>query len=93
LVSMVASGIAVQPTGNVNIDQQSVDNAVFNNTVFHDALFSPPIFGAPPPFFPVWGTGTGGFSFDGLLVRFSTQSPDFALINLMIAYQDATAYQ
>ena len=92
-VSMVASGIAVQPSGNVHMDQDSVDNSIFNNTVFHNALFSPPAFDAPPPFFPVWGTGTGGFSFASLAVRFATQSPDFAITNLMIAYQDATAYQ
>ncbi|HEY4355950.1 MAG TPA: hypothetical protein VGN16_09400 [Acidobacteriaceae bacterium] len=93
-VEMVASGIAVQPTEpGARFDNDSVADTVFNSNTFAHMLYQQPVFNAPMPYWPVWGTGTGGLSFNTLGVRFTTQSPDFGLANLVIAYQDNTAYQ
>lgn len=90
-VSMISSGIAVQPNEN-NIDQESVASASFNSTTYPALLFQQPEFRAPFPYWPVFGTGTGGFSFAVLGAQFSTTSPDFAIANIMLAYLDNTAY-
>ena len=87
-VNLVSSGIAKQDSLN-----ESVASEQFNSANYPAMLFQPPKFNATPPFFPVWGTGTGGFSFDTLMAEFSTLSPDFALANLVLAYLDNTAYQ
>lgn len=89
-VNMVVSGIAVQPA---DADYQSVANAQFNSSNYPAVLFQQPAFNAVPPFFPVFGNGSGGFSFSTLGVQFTTQSPDFAISNLLIAYLLNTAYQ
>jgi len=91
--TLVTSGIAVQGFGNVEIDQETVANNLFTEATYPNMLFSQPEFFAPPPFFPVWGTGTGGLSFSTLCARLQSQSPDFAISNAMIAYMDNTAYQ
>jgi hypothetical protein len=87
-VDMVSSGAAIQ-----NPKSPSVANSLYTEVQFPDLLFPPVAFTAPPPFFPVFGAGTGGFSFDSVMVRMQTLSPDFALSHLMVAYQDNTAYQ
>jgi hypothetical protein len=92
-VDMIASGIAVQPDNAIHMDQQTVASTDFMSFTYADMLFQQPVFPAPPPFFPVFGTGTGGFTFSSLAARFLTTSSDFALSNLMIAYLDNTAYQ
>jgi len=92
-VNMVASGIAVQPPENDGFDAQSVFNATFTAQNFPDVLFAQPQFPAPVPYFPVWGNGTGGFTFSTLAAQMHTTSPDFVLSNIVIAYQDTTAYQ
>lgn len=89
-VSMVASGVATQPASS-NMNLQSVANTQFNSANYPEMLFSPPSFAAASPYWPVWGTGTGGFSFDTLMVRFSSRTSDFAISNLVIAYTDNTA--
>lgn len=43
-------------------------------------------FQAPPPFWPIWTSGTGGQAFNTIGVRFSTTSPDFVLGNFMLGY-------
>lgn len=91
-VTMVASGIAIQPDEN-NIDQDSVASITLTSATFAETLYQQPQFPAPPPYWPVFGTGTGGFSCATLLARFTTNSPDFAIANLMLVYQDSTAYQ
>lgn len=92
-VNMIASGIAVQPPDNGHIDQESVASTTFTSASYPAMLFQQPDFNAPPPYFPVYGTGTGGFSFSTLAAQFSTTSPDFALSDIVLAYQDNTAYQ
>jgi hypothetical protein len=87
--TMVASGVAIQPTSpNAGFDALSVAS-----DTYPAALFQQPNFPAPFPYWPIWGTGTGGFSFDTLSVQMTTMSPDFAISNLMIAYLDNTAFQ
>lgn len=87
-VNLISSGIAVQDSAN-----QSVVSETYTSANYPDVLFQPPSFNAAPPYFPVWGTGTGGFSFDVLAAQLTTTSPDFTLSNLVLAYQDSTAYQ
>lgn len=90
---MTASGIAVQPDNAIHNDQDSVDNTAFMSATYSEMLFQQPQFPAAPPYFPVFGTGTGGFSFSCLSVNLLTTSSDFALSNILIAYLDNTAYQ
>lgn len=93
-VTAVASGIAIQPTTpGDRFDADSVASTVFDSGTYTDFLLQQPDFKAPPPYWPVWGTGTGGLSFSTLSVRFETMSPDFALSNLLIVYVDNTSYQ
>lgn len=54
-------------------------------------LFNQPSFQAPPPFWPIWGTGTKGATFSSVGLRFSTNSPDFILGDLVIGYINETA--
>jgi hypothetical protein len=92
-VDMIASGIAVQPNTAIHMDQSTVENTDYMSATFSDMLFQQPVFPAAPPYFPVFGTGTGGFSFNSLAARFLTTSSDFVITNIMIGYLDNTAYQ
>lgn len=92
-VDLIASGIAIQPSTNPHFDAQSVVSTTWNSANYPDFLLDQPNFNAPPPYFPVWGNGSGGFSFSTLAAQFRTTSPDFALSNLLLAYVDNTAYQ
>ena len=51
-----------------------------------------PNFPATYPYWPLWGTSMGGIYFVTQGVRFTTNSPDFTLGNLVIGYTDKTAY-
>ena len=86
-VNFIASGIAVQ-----NVANPSVENQQFNSGNYADAVFNQPNFQAAPPYWPVFGTGTGGWFFNSVLVQIATNSPDFILSNLVITYNDVTAY-
>jgi hypothetical protein len=92
-VDMISSGIAIQPNNAIHMDQTTVENTDFMSATYNNMLFQQPVFPAPPPYFPVFGTGTGGFTFASLSARFLTTSSDFTLSNMLIAYQDNTAYQ
>lgn len=92
-VNMLSSGIAVQPSQLANFDAESVANEQYNSGNYLATLIKAPKFSAPFPFWPIFGTGTGGFTFDTLGVQMSTTSPDFALSNIVLAYLLNTALQ
>src|SRR5579863_175910 len=83
-VSFDVSGMAVQP---VNPSLPSVPSTTLS------PLFVSPSFQAPPPYWPVFGTGTGGVPFLNIGATLTTTSPDFALANLILSYSDISAYQ
>lgn len=87
-IDFVVSGLAIQ--ANVaapNVPMPSVVNSV---TVPSGAslLDGPTIFPAPAPYWPVFGTGSGGAPFTSIGCKISTTSPDFILGNLVLGYSD-----
>jgi len=84
-VDFVVSGIAVQSTAP---DEASVQSGIAQNY-----LYVPPSFSAPAPYWPVFGAGSGGFSFMTVGVEIATTSPDFTLSGLLIGYRDIKADQ
>jgi hypothetical protein len=51
-----------------------------------------PNFAAPPPAWPVWGTGATGGAFILIGARFTTTSPDFILGEFRIGYVPAAYF-
>lgn len=47
---------------------------------------------SPPPFWNVWGAAIEGNGFMSCGIRFTTQSPDFTLGNLVVGYTDHVAF-
>ncbi len=74
-IDFIVSGLAIQSP-----EDMSVESGIY------DVLFKQPSFPAPPPFWPVWGAGTGGLPFCTIGARLTTTSPDFALSNLTLGY-------
>lgn len=91
-VSAFVSGMAIQPEQS-NIDNQSVPSVIHQRSSYTELLLKYPDYAATFPFWPVYGSGTGGFSFSSLAIQMATTSPDFVLSNILIAYLDNTAYQ
>lgn len=61
--------------------------------VYPSDFFKPVVFPAPPPAWPVFGVGNGGFPFMSLGARLTTTSPDFIVSNFMIGYIELVAFQ
>lgn len=80
--TMVASGIGIQSAWNPS------GQSLTSSAVFHIQ----PSFEAPEPYWPLWGTSTGGIYFVTMSLRFSTNAPDFTLGNMVIGYVDKVAY-
>jgi hypothetical protein len=80
-VSFVGSGLAVQAHANASVASLTTNQA----------LFQQPSFESAPPYFGIWGTGSGGLTFSLIGARFTTQSPDFILGNIQIGYKDVVA--
>lgn len=78
-------GIAMQ-----NPNYESVPSATIPG-----GLLQPPNFaaGSNTGFFPSMGVGSGGFPFINLALSLNTQSPDFIIGNIMIAYHNISANQ
>lgn len=85
LVNVDVAGMAVQPTDPELVSVPS--------TTVQSALFVQPSFPAPQPFWPVFGTGTGGVPFLNLGFTLSSTAPDFSLANVIISYHDLAAFQ
>lgn len=80
--TLVATGISLQS------EFAPSNTSRVSSVVFHIQ----PVFAAPYPYWPLWGTSMGGIYFVTAGVRFSTDSPDFELGNLVFGYKDETAY-
>ena len=80
--TLVTSGIGIQNARNPS-GQSLTSSAVFNIQ---------PNFEAPYPYWPLWGTSTGGIYFVTAALRFETSAPDFTLGNLVFGYGDKVAY-
>ena len=80
--TLVTSGIGIQSAFNPS------GQSLTSSSVFHIQ----PSFAAPYPYWPLWGTSTGGIYFVTAALRFSTTAPDFTLGNLVIGYGDKVAY-
>lgn len=78
----VASGIALQ-NGFAPSDSSEVWTSNFRLQ---------PNFTSPPPFWGLWGTAMEGVAFITMGIRFTSNSPDFTLGNLVIGYKDVTAF-
>lgn len=78
----VASGIALQ---------NNVAPTDFNN-IWTTNFRLQPNFQSAPPFWGVWATTMEGVAFMTMGIRFTSNSPDFTLGNLVIGYKDVTAF-
>jgi hypothetical protein len=79
-VDLVVSGLAVQST---DPEEASVPSGLVSNVLYY-----PPNFMSPQPFWPLFGSGTGGFPFVTVGVELTTTSPDFILSGMMLTYTD-----
>jgi hypothetical protein len=79
----VISGI-----GGAFINEQSVTVPAGVSSPF----LNPVAFTSPYPYWNVWATSIQGNAFFTLGIRFTTQSPDFTLSNLLIGYTEAVAF-
>lgn len=75
-MSYVASGLAVQAAG-----YGAVQSGVAQNSLISSINFS-----SPNPYWGTWWAGTVGLSFVYAGARFTTNSPDFVLANLVLGY-------
>lgn len=83
-VTLSVSGLAIQKDGDESVPNGTYDGA--------DILIQNPSFpDAPAPYWPLWGAGTGGVPFVTISARLTSQSPDFAIGNLLIGYKDTIA--
>lgn len=82
-IELEISGMALQPD---DPELQNIPSGIVSNV-----LNLEPVFSAPPPFWPVFGTGIAGAPFFAVGARLSTSSPDFVMSNISIAYQDIQA--
>jgi hypothetical protein len=80
--TLVTSGIGIQNARN------PTGQSLTSSSVFHIQ----PNFEAPYPYWPLWGTSTGGIYFVTAALRFSTTASDFTLGNLVFGYGDKVAY-
>jgi hypothetical protein len=80
-LTMVASGLVAQ---NHNFPS--------NADMISRLTVQQPSFQAPYPFWGLWGTGTNGQAFTTMGVRFSSESPDFILGNMVMGYKQITAF-
>jgi hypothetical protein len=93
-VNFNISGLAIQsgPTVPQTVSQ-SVPNVVIGGSIpTTNLLYSQPVFTAPPPAWPVFGTGSGGAAFTALQAELTTASPDFILSHLVLGYTDVMAF-
>jgi hypothetical protein len=77
------SGLAIQPTpATPNTEMEPAPSLVT------DLLYVQPSFQAPPPFWPMIASGTGGAPFNSIGARMTTTSPDWVLSHLGLGYTD-----
>lgn len=89
-LSLTLSGLALQNNPAApNMPNQSVPSVETGGTL--SLLVAQPEFQAPPPYFPVWGTGVNG-SFMNAELKLTTTSPDIILSHLMIGYTETVAF-
>lgn len=81
-VNFTLSGFAIQAGG----DESAPDIASI------DLILVQPDFLGPRPFWPVYGTGTGGAPFFSIQAKLTTSSPDFTLGHLLLGYVDQQAF-
>lgn len=90
-VSLAASG-AVSELGESTPNQVYTDAYVMSESMGQmGVLLQQPSFPAPNPAWPVFGTQTAGIPAMNVGVRFSTQSPDFVLAHMLLAYKPGPA--
>ena len=70
----------------------AVDMTSWPSLIAPDLLVAPFDFQAPPPFWPVIASGTGGASFFSIGARLTTMSPDFILAHLVLGYSDLVSF-
>jgi hypothetical protein len=81
------SGLAGEPTpATPHTDMTSIPSLIA------PLVLTQPSFHAPYPFWPVFGTGTGGAPFMSIGARMTTTSPDFVLGHLVMGYTDTMAF-
>jgi hypothetical protein len=81
------SGVADEPTpATPTIDMTSMPSLT------QSLILSQPSFQAPYPYWPVFGTGSGGAPFTAIQALMTTNSPDFILGSLAMGYTDIQAF-
>lgn len=89
-LELTLSGLALQNNPAApNMPNPSVPSVETGGTL--SLLVAQPQFQAPPPYFPVWGTGVNG-SFMNAELKLTTTSPDFTLSHLMLGYTETLAF-
>ena len=89
-LSIAISGLALQNNPAApNMPNASVPSVTTGGSL--SLLVAQPTFQAPPPYFPIWGTGATGVFMNAEL-KLTTTSPDFILSHLLIGYTDQQAF-
>ena len=83
-VDLIASGLTPQPADG---SLSSTPNDTLINPWFVSVNFP-----APYPYWPLFGTKTGGIPFTTLGARLKTFSPDFVMANFALGYTDEMAH-